>query len=119
MFDCEWMARRTIGELPEKIFALDILWYNDEWYGKKPAKERDAFFRPLIKINDAMGLPDLVESDYSKFFEIQTGIPWTEGIVLKHHTCTIMGDNLECKKNPLMIKIKWRSGPDGRETFNL
>jgi len=117
MLDCEWLCRRTIGECPEKLFIFDVIWLNDEWIGKKPFIDRNKILLDLInkKLCDCVGIPDSTSTNFEEFFETQTKIPWTEGIVLKHHTSTIIGDNLECKKNPLIIKIKWRGSSDGRQ----
>ena len=121
ILDSEWMARRTIGEIPETLFVFDVLWYKDEWMGTTPHLERMKLLRTLLKDEpyDKVRIPNGTDMDYSEFFEKQTHIPYTEGIVLKEVNSTLIADRVESPKNPSWIKIKWRSGSDGRETFNL
>lgn len=121
MLDAEWLARRTIGECPEGIYIFDIMWYNNEWLGSKPFKTRFNLLREILesKQNSFVKMPEWTESNYEEFFQKQTKIPYTEGIVLKKLDSTIISDRVKCVKNPAWLKCKWRSGSDGRETFNL
>lgn len=120
MLDSEWMARRTIGELPESLLIFDVLWLNDEWMGQVACRDRLVKLAELVKkVDDRVRIPDSVDRNYTNFFEKQKSISWTEGIVLKESDSTIISDRNECPKNPSWIKIKWRSGSSGRETFNM
>lgn len=118
MLEGEWMARRTIDECPETMFLFDVLWYNDQWIGREDANYRFKMLHEL-KVDGPVKFPDFARENYQEFYNKQITIPWTEGIVLRHVTSTLIGDTVECKKNPLLIKCKWRRGPDGRETFNV
>lgn len=122
MLDSEWLDRRTIGEIPESLFLLDVLWYQDEWIGGKIWLER----KPLLftfqdKVNNHVRFPLRPKEGqkFSDFFEEMKSIPWTEGIVLRHNNNTQIGDRTECKKNATLIKIKWRSGSSGREEVKI
>jgi len=121
MLDSEWIARRTIGETPESLYVFDILWLNDEWMGSKNLKNRH---ETLIKImsnheTEIFKIPESVENNYQNFFDKQTKIPYTEGIVLKDLNSTLIPDRSESPKNSGWIKCKWRQGHNGRETFNI
>lgn len=113
----EWMKIRTIGELPEKLFLLDLLWFDDVWFGCKQYWERKAKLVEIFRgrTNDHVAFPDVVISGYQEFFEAQKKIPWTEGVVLKKLNSTAIGDCNGCEKNPMVVKIKWRSGSSGRD----
>ena len=116
MMDSEWLDRRTIGEIPESLFLLDVLWWKNMWMGTTPWFKRKETFFSVNKLNNHVRLPIRPKEGqkFSEFFEEMKSISWTEGIVLRHNNDTIVGDRVECKKSATLIKIKWRSGDDGR-----
>jgi ATP-dependent DNA ligase len=116
MLDGEWLARRTIDEIPESLFVFDVLWLNGEWQGNVPCWTRH---QELLKLTGSRIMPECVESGFRAFFESRTKIPWTEGIVLKHKSSKVKGDPDECIKNALWVKLKWRSGDTGREVVDF
>jgi len=121
MLDSEWMARRTIGELPESLFVFDVDWFADEWWGSRQCMQRWNFLQEFTagKTNSIVRLPEFTLKNYSKFFEEQQKYPYCEGIVLKNVVSTIISDREKSPKNPGWLKVKWRAGSDGRETYNI
>ena len=116
MLDSEWLERRTKDDdIHECVFLLDYMWKADDWLGNSPHKDRIVLVNELEIDNDWIRRPKYVTENYVGFYEKQKAISWTEGIVLKHVDSIIIGDDIECKKNPLWIKVKWRSGDTGRE----
>lgn len=116
MLDSEWMARRTVGECPEKVFVFDTLWLANEWLGEVPYADRTTRLRDTYsaKVNEHVDMPEQSKSGFAAFFAKMQTIPWTEGMVLKHFASVIKGDLDGCTVNPLMVKIKWRFGSSGR-----
>jgi len=121
MLDSEWMARRSIGELPESLFVFDVDWFGDEWWGSRPCGHRWNYLLEFMagKTNPIVKVPEATLENYSKFFEDQQKYPFCEGIVLKNLMSTIISDREKSPKNPGWLKVKWRAGSDGRETFNI
>ncbi len=117
MLDGEWMARRTIGEIPESLFFFDIMWKNDDWKGVLPFKTRHEMLMEILenKISGPVKIPETYNNNFRENFDLQKQISWTEGLVFKHLNSIIISDRKECVKNPLWIKIKWRSGDTGRD----
>jgi hypothetical protein len=117
MLDSEWMARRTVGECPEKVFVFDTLWLADEWQGEVPYADRTTrlHFNYASKTNEHVDMPEQAKNGFAEFFAKMQTIPWTEGMVLKDVRGKIKGDIKGCIVNPLLVKIKWRSGSSGRE----
>jgi hypothetical protein len=121
---CEWMARRTIGEMPERLFLIDVLWLDDQFQGGVHAWERwgkvfDLFKDYAFKHSqpvEVVSIPETTDSAFLEFFQLQTQIPWTEGVVIKHKRGLMKADLKGAVKNGMMIKLKWRSGASGRET---
>lgn len=111
----EWMKRRTIGECPELLYLIDILWLNDKWLGKVYHEERWIMLNDLYVENEHVVVPDVVESGFAEFFEKQQQIPYSEGLVLKSKMGFVLGNKKECKKNIDLIKIKYRDGSSGRD----
>lgn len=117
MLDGEWLARRTIGEIPETLFLFDVMWYKDEWQGKYPLRDRLNILEKIVsgKLNEYIRIPESFTADFKTAFDSQKKISWTEGLVLKQLDSTIISDRKECVKNPSWVKVKWRSGHDGRD----
>ena len=130
ILDCEWMARRTIGEIPECVFLLDCLWLDDVWQGDNPYIDRKNtllgafpfsitqepdFFGTTFSINEFVRTPTRTHERFSDFFVKGQNFEHAEGIVLKHLQSKIVGSRKECQKSALWVKIKWRSGCSGRE----
>lgn len=112
----EWMARRTIGECPERLYMIDILWWNDQCYCNKGAWERwNHLNRSLGQLNGDIAYPETAESGFLEFYGRQTKIPYTEGVVIKHKAGLMKGDINGSIKNAMMIKLKYRSGSSGRD----
>jgi ATP-dependent DNA ligase len=124
MLDGEWMARRTIGECPEKLFLFDVLWFNDKWFGDLTFFKRDEFLTSIVKASEPsvpvhtrehVPMPAQAKESFAELFKYVQAVPYTEGIVLKHLDSKIKGDIDGCVKNALWAKIKWRSGSSGRD----
>lgn len=131
MIDSEWCERRTKEDgIPECLYVHDLMWLEDQWLGKTECWERYSTLVGLLatrgiiagEIGDISGMtsqlvrfPDMVESGFVDFFELQKSKSWTEGLVLKNKDHMIKGSKEECKKHALWVKIKWRDGHDGRK----
>jgi ATP-dependent DNA ligase len=123
VLDSEWMARRTIGECPERLYVFDLLWWDNEWQGKKTYSDRLAVLSGVLKPEDEAGevpvmLPLQVAENFGDFFNRLTELPYTEGMVIKPLNSTLKGNRTGCSKNPLLVKIKWRDGANGRDVFH-
>jgi ATP-dependent DNA ligase len=118
ILDSEWMARRTIGECPEKIFIFDVIWLSNQWLGNLPYMERKRIREDLLKdkLTFVLDIPEEVQNDIAGFFKKMTQIPWTEGMVGKHCDSKLKSGFDEPIKNPWWVKIKWRDGASGRDT---
>jgi hypothetical protein len=116
MLDAEWVFRRT-KDHPEGLWIHDILWLNDTWQGNKPCIERyENILLPLLHgMKEPLHVPDLVMNGFKDFFMKQKLIPWTEGIVIKEKESLITGNITECAKIGSWLKLKWRSGHDGKK----
>jgi hypothetical protein len=120
MLDSEWLERRTKDDgIHECVFLLDYMWRADDWLGNEPHKDRITWLNNIKIDDDWIRRPNFVTENYVEFYEKQKAISWTEGIVLKHVNSIIIGDDVECKKNPLWCKVKWRSGSNGREEVKI
>ena len=137
MLDCEWMCRRTIGEIPECLFILDYPWLNDVWQGDNPyidrkktllqafpfkvAEEPEIFRRTACTyiINEFVRTPTRTYERFSDFFSKGQNFEHAEGIVLKHLQSKIVGSRMECQHTGLWVKIKWRNGSSGREEVSF
>ena len=117
MLDGEWLARRTVGECPEKYFPFDILWWGDQWLGDMIFSDRDKILRDQYgnAVNKFVDMPNQVSNNFAAFFTKLETIPWTEGGVMKHVDSKIIGDKDKCLYNPLWASVKWRCGSSGRE----
>jgi len=116
--DTEWMSRRTIGEIDECLFLLDLPWYGDSWQGNVNYIDRKKFLCDLVPHNKTrLRYPESTDMDFVSFFERMKTIPWTEGIVLKAKNSKIKVDRDKSPTHPSWIKIKWRSGDTGREVY--
>lgn len=116
MLDSEWLERRTKDDgIHECVFLLDYMWKSDDWLGNDPHQVRVDLLGKIPIDNDWIRRPEFVTENYVDFYEKQKALSWTEGIVLKHVNSTIIGDDIECKKNPLWIKVRYRAGDTGRE----
>jgi hypothetical protein len=113
----EWMCRRTIGECPESLYLHNILWYDNKWQGKIREEDRFAKVREIMQSNEntCLCIPEWTENNFTAFFERMMGIPYTEGMVLKHKDGLLSGNVDGGVDNPLIVKIKWRSGSSSRE----
>jgi hypothetical protein len=116
MLDAEWVYRRT-KDHPEGLWIHDILWLNDAWQGNKPCIERyEKILLPILKnIKEPLHTPDQVMKGFKEFFTKQKQIPWTEGIVIKEKGSLITGNLAECATIGSWLKLKWRSGSDGKK----
>ena len=125
MLDCEWMCRRTIGEIPECLFILDYPWLDDVWQGDNPYIDRKKlllgafpfsitqepdFFGTTFFINEFVRTPTRTYERFSDFYAKGQNFEHAEGIVLKHLQSKIVGSRKECQKSALWVKVKWRSG---------
>ena len=121
MLDMEWMKRRTIGECSERLYGIGPLWWDDKWLGRQTYEQRRNFIDEIIsgKLNgdDPIQIPDHVSSGFEDFYEKQTEIPFTEGMVLARKDSKVVGDRSGCRVNKSLIKIKWRDGADGRDVY--
>jgi hypothetical protein len=116
MLDCEWLSRRTKEDgVPECLYIFDILWLEDKWMGDEKCWDRRLKLLELVKPSEHVRIPEFVESGFNEFFYKQKEIPWTEGIVVKEKGSKISASTKGCKKTALWIKVKWRSGHDGRK----
>lgn len=115
--DGEWLARRTIGESPEKLFLFDVLWWADDWRGDVAYENRSQQLESFLsgKLNEFVSVPESVSSGFQEFFNKMKTIPYTEGMVMKHIYGVVKGDLKACQKYPLQVKIKHRSGSSGRD----
>lgn len=114
MLDAEWLKRRTMGEVPECIYLLGVLWWDNAWKGGMYEKDRHVELEKVTVNGGPIRKPEVATCEYEEFFNAQKEFPWTEGIVLKHELSKVAGDRGDCKKNKMWIKIKWRDGQDGR-----
>jgi hypothetical protein len=122
MLDAEWLERRTKEDgIGDCLFIHDVLWLEDKWFGDVSCWDR---FNLLAKLLDGIRcdtgvvrIVDFVIHDFRVFFEAQRKTPWSEGIVIKDMSHKIKGSRTECQKNPLWLKVKWRSGCDGRKVL--
>lgn len=124
VLDTEWMARRTIGECPERLYVFDVLWWANAWEGNNPYSTRFGIVTSLIKTedkadDDLVQLPLQVTENFEDFFESLKDKPYTEGMVIKPLDYTLKGSRTECVKNANMVKIKWRDGASGRDVFHV
>jgi hypothetical protein len=118
MLDCEWMARRTIDECPEKLFVFDTLWLADKWCGDEQYAVRRKNLEDLVLLKECahLGMPPFVNTGFVNYFnESKRLIPWAEGLFLKHARSRIKGGVSETKENALWVRIKWRAGASGRD----
>jgi len=114
----EWMARRTKGELPETLFLFDVLWRDDHWMGQVPAWERWTRTRDLIRkagLDGPVKAVRTVREGFMDLFNESIRLPWSEGVVVKRRRGTLKGDVDRAVKNAQMVKVKWRSGDNGRD----
>jgi len=112
---CEWMKRRTddLG-FPECLYLIDSIYIADQYVGDRGASERFAVL-PCIDGLSNLRTPETVDSGFLDFYNAQKELPYTEGIVLKRSTGRLLGDPAGAKKSGHMLKLKWRSGFDGRD----
>jgi ATP-dependent DNA ligase len=119
VLDSEWMKRRTIGEIDESVFIFDVLWLDDIWNGKIPYCQRLETIDSIInKDGSRVRLPQVAHENYTDFYEAHKKIPYTEGMVLRHKFSTVSGNRMHCIKSNALLKMKWRSGADGREVYS-
>ena len=136
MLASEWVARRTIGELPEQLFLFDAMWLKDEWLGEMDFVKRYGTLCELIpgeittdrlknggkygyaEIGQDLNLSTNFENSFIQVYEKISTDPtliWAEGLVLKHKESKIKGDFQKGVDNGLQIKVRWRSGASGRD----
>lgn len=116
MMDSEWMARRTVDELPEKLFMFDVLWLDDKWRGDEFYSLRREQVESIVKPSSVLGMPPFIKKGFEAYFnESKAAIPWAEGLFLKHSHSRIKGSSTETKENALWVRIKWRAGASGRD----
>ena len=124
MLATEWMARRTIGECPEKLFVFDLMFLDNEWQGDDLLRQRMKKLNgimspfPFVRETPALEALQFFTKDFVSTFEkiaTDPAFAWTEGLVLKHLDSVIKGDNEKGVDNALLIKVKWRSGSSGRD----
>lgn len=122
----EWMARRTIGECPEKLYLFDILFMDDQWVGDAPFCGRLNLLGSIANWGkykeDEPGAEicrTFTEGFREEYERIRSdpSLAWTEGLVLKRRLGTLVGDNKKGVDNGTQVKVKWRSGASGREVF--
>lgn len=138
---CEWMARRSIGEIPETLFIFDAMWWNNEWQGDKVHWERTDLLRSSTLIitekarnqtitgclengiiTDPVQLVPNIETGFSEVYDklaASKTFQFAEGLVLKRRSSTLKGGFQKGEDNGSWIKVKYRAGCSGRETFNL
>lgn len=116
MMDSEWMARRTVDELPEKLFMFDVLWLDDKWRGDEFYYQRREQVESIVKPSSVLGMPPFTKKGFEAYFnESKAAIPWAEGLFLKHSHSRIKGSPTKTKENALWVRIKWRQGASGRD----
>lgn len=97
----------TLGT--EWIFLLDLLYYKGEWLGGYPLEERIKILKGL-ELADFKNIlyPSETTRDYLKFFRVLQREIFCEGVVMKRHYSTLIGDLRRSVKNPQWFKVKWR-----------
>jgi hypothetical protein len=116
----EWLNRRTIGECPERLYLFDVMCWSDQSFCEMGALERWNFLMDKVgELKGDLAYPLYCDCNFLSFFNEQTKIPYTEGIVLKHVRGKVKGDNERGIDNGMLVKVKWRSGSSGRDIVEL
>lgn len=121
MLDGEWLNRRTKeDQIGECLYLFDVLWFDDLWQGRSPLINRLELLDQITSrgLSQYLRVPDSARNGFVEFFETQKKLSWTEGVVIKELDSTIVGDRSGSVKNGSWIKVKWRSGHDGRQIIS-
>jgi ATP-dependent DNA ligase len=119
LLDTEWMARRTIGECLEKLFVIDVAVLADKSFADETYYQRKNIREELLvgKLTSCLDALEETSVNLQEFYDKMTTIPWTEGMVGKHKNSKLKASSFTSVDNPLWVKIKWRDGSSGRDTY--
>jgi len=135
IINCEWMKMRAGTGADDKydgkemIYLLTPYAMEGMFVGFRPYKERrewleglgiatdDLSIRKSSEIEHELLLPATAESGFEEFYELHRGVYRTEGLVICTNKGTLMANQDTPMKTKEMLKVKWRSGDDGRTEF--
>ena len=124
ILDGEWLERRTKG--PEAIILWDAMLYAGIWMGTRPYSERMKLLKDVPNIwteetlknfqnlsGPILTVTHRIYKGFVEAFELTKSMPWTEGLVVKELSSTLIGSIKERTTNFAWSKCKWCGGSDG------
>lgn len=136
IINCEWMKMRAgvkggddKYDGPEMIYPLTPYAMEGMFVGFRPYKERrewletiglpvdDLTIKDSSDLNYEFVLPAIATSNFEEFFELHRGVYRTEGIVICTNKGTLNANQTAAVKTKEMLKVKWRSGENGRTEY--
>jgi len=120
-FDSEWMGRRSAtinADGGQYIVLLDLHYWNGQWQGDTPYKERLHSMLTILELQKAktretptpnIRAIDSCEIGLLALFEASKKNPETEGIVVKAGDSKLIGSQTKTTDNGHWLKIKWRA----------
>lgn len=113
VINAEWTGRRKADRI-EFMYLFCWMYRRYEWLGTKSEEYRHKMLFDL-KPQEGIAVIGSTDRDYAQLYKRVIDDWTTEGIVLKAKNAKLIGDPNSSKKNPLMMKLKWRDGPGGDE----
>jgi ATP-dependent DNA ligase len=112
--DMEWMGPRCVEVLKgrHEFWIFDMMYFEGKWLGRRTGFE--ARLRLLREVLSGLSMPPRVKlletwsSDFVAHFDEQKQNPLSEGLVLRRKDSKLIGSNTSAKKNPGMMKVKYR-----------
>jgi hypothetical protein len=112
--DMEWMGPRVkeVMKGRHEFWVFDMVYHDHRWLGRrtgfedrlKRLREIWAGLRPSPRVK----LLEPWDGDFVRHFEDQMTNPLSEGLVLRRKDSKLIGDLSSAKKNPGMMKVKYR-----------
>ena len=119
----EWVKRRRKGQR-EYLYIFDLLSLSlvdgrFDYVREMPFIERYGWVQENVQEADILKISPIYETGFVDLFEKAQEDPDNEGLVLKLKDFELILARTSCKKNPDMLKVKWRDGPGGNKDMSV
>ncbi len=118
--DAEWYGPRHKGT-PHSLHVFDLLYLAGFWVGELPFEERYAALATIMQGKPRTGgdrpgcqgervrlMPCVRNPGLMDYFAQQLTNPFSEGLVVRSASQTLLGSYAACADNPYSLKIKMK-----------